>query len=261
MPFSKEMILGSSGNQGPNYGDPERVSQTDFESWTDQSATYSTWSYDGYTASGGNKLTLASPGGNNFKEHNTYKSDGFLGHSFVQFSFSGYAWGLAAMFNTSTSAEASGTYLETVASTYNIFRKYPLDYTYINFYQAGTNPTVAAAWGTGTSYTASGPTQNLATGQFSNHTSSNPFFIRIGRDEDDYLYAQGFYSGGNSAPDLTGTGFTVTDKYYLNKSTSTWATNTSGAETLSDGIQFGWGNYDGGAAEVHHHVEFWTAGP
>ena len=71
MPFSKEILLGSSG-QSAGFGDPERVSQSDFESWTDQTATYSTWSYDGYTASGGNKLTLASPGGNQFKEHKLY---------------------------------------------------------------------------------------------------------------------------------------------------------------------------------------------
>ena len=53
MPFSKEILMGASG-QSSGFGDPERVAQTDFESWTVQSATFSTWSYDGYTASGGN---------------------------------------------------------------------------------------------------------------------------------------------------------------------------------------------------------------
>ena len=96
--------MGSSGNQGG--GDPSRISQSDFEAITDD-GTYSTWTYNGYSATGGNVLTLASPGGNTFREHNTIKPDGFEGHTFVQFSFSGYAWGLAAMFNTSTSAEAS----------------------------------------------------------------------------------------------------------------------------------------------------------
>ena len=248
-------------SSGPSYGDPSRVTQSSFESWTDQSATFSTWSYDGYTASGGNKLTLASPGSNQFKEHNTYKTDGFLGHSFVQWSFSGYAWGLAGMFNTSTSAESSGSYLETVTSTYNIFRKTLSHWTYMNFYNASGNPTIGSAYGTGSGYTESGPSINLASGQFKSHTDSNPFFVRVGRDENDYLYCQGFYAGGNSAPDLAGTGFTVTDKYYLNLSTNSFETSSSGARTLSDGIQFGWGNYDGGTVEVHHHVEFWTAGP
>ena len=65
MPFSKEILMGASA--GGAAADPERVTQSSFESWTDQSATYSTWSYDGYTASGGNKLTLASPGSNAFR--------------------------------------------------------------------------------------------------------------------------------------------------------------------------------------------------
>ena len=257
--------MGASG-QSAGFGDPERVSQSSFESWTDQSATYSTWAYNGYTASGGNTLTLASPGSNAFKEHNTYKSDGFQGHSFVQFSFSGYAWGLAGMFNTSTSAEASGTYLETVTDTYTIFRKRLADWTYFNFYSTGGgnstsgDPVIASSYGTGSNY-ATGPNVTLASGQFRYHGDSNPFFVRIGRDEDDYLYVQGFYAGGNSAPDLAGTGFTVTDKYYLNLSTNAFETSSSGARTLSDGIQFGWGNYDLYTVEVHKHVEFWTAGP
>ena len=246
---------------GSSFGDPSRVSQTDFQGFT-ANGTYSTWNYAGYTASGGNTLTLASPGSNQFAEHNTTKTDGFLGHSFVQFSDNGFAWGLAAMFNTSTAAEASEAYLETVTSTYTIFRKHPADYTYLQLYKDGSNnPQVSSAWGTGSGYNESGPTLNLASGQFKSYTDSNPFFIRIGRDENDFIYTQGFYAGGNTAPDLEGTGFTVTDKYYLNISTSTWQTNTTGARTLSDGIQFGWGNYDLSTVEQHRHVEFWTAGP
>ena len=258
-------------SSGPSYGDPSRVSQSDFEGFT-SNGTHSTWNYAGYSATGGNTLTLASPGSNVFREHNTTKTDGFLGHTFVQWSFSGYAWGLASMFSTSTAAEASEAYLETVTSTYYIFRKHPADHTYFNFYSTGGgnstsgNAVVGSAWGTGSSYNESGP--NLTIGvngtasQFRYHGDSNPFFIRAGRDENDYLYVQGFYGGGNSAPDLAGTGFTVTDKYYLNKSgTPQWQTNTTGAAQLSDGIQFGWGNYDGGTVELHKHVEFWTAGP
>ena len=116
------------------FGDPERVSQSAFEAFT-SNGTYSTWNYAGYTASGGNTLTLASPGSNQFAEHNTTKSGGFEGHTFVQFSDNGFAWGLAAMFNTSTAAEASEAYLETVTSTYTIFRKHPADYTYLNYYK------------------------------------------------------------------------------------------------------------------------------
>ena len=96
---------------------------------------------------------------------------------------------------------------------------------------------------------AYGACHDATMSQHKSYTDANPFFVRIGRDENDFIYTQGFYAGGSSAPDLAGTGFTVTDKYYLNISTSTWQTNTSGARTLSDGIQFGWGNYD------NYHVE------
>lgn len=248
-------------SSGSSYGDPSRVSQSDFEGFT-ENGTYSTWAYNGYSASGGNTLTLASPGSNTFKEHNTTKTDGFLGHTFIQFSDNGFAWGLAGMFNTSTAAEASEAYLETVTDTYTIFRKRLADWTYLNYYKDGSNnPNVGAAYGTGSGYVDSGPVVNLASGQHKSYTDSNPFFVRIGRDENDFIYTQGFYAGGSTAPDLAGTGFTVTDKYYLNISTSAWQTNTSGARTLSDGIQFGWGNYDLSTVEQHRHVEFWTAGP
>ncbi len=257
MPFSKEILMGASGSGG--LGDPERVSQSDFESWTDQSATHSTWSYDGYTASGGNKLTLASPGSNAFSEHNTYKSGGFEGHSFVQYSFDGYGYGLTALFTTSTGAESSGTYLETVTDTYVINRKRLASFVFLDTYNAGGTPKVRWYYGDGSNYNSA--TTFTMPGTYANHTSSNPYFFRVGRDENNLYYVQGFYSGGNTAPDLAGTGFTVTDKYYPNTSTGTISTSTSGAKSNSNPIQFGWGNYDGGAVEVHHHVEFWTAGP
>jgi len=257
MPFSKDILMGASG-QSSGFGDPERVSQSDFEGFTANS-TYSTWSYDGYTASGGNKLTLASPGSNAFREANTTKTDGFQGHSFVQYSFEGYGYGLTALFTTSTSAESSVTYLETVTDTYVINRKRLASFVYLDTYNAGGTPKVRWNYGDGSNYN-NGTTFTMP-GTYANHTSSNPYFFRVGRDENDLYYVQGFYSGGNTAPDLEGTGFTVTDKYYPNTSTGTISTSTSGAKSNSNPIQFGWGNYDGGAVEVHHHVEFWTAGP
>ena len=256
MPFSKEILMGASA--GGAAADPERVSQSSFESWTDQSATYSTWTYDGYSASGGNKLVLASPGSNAFREHNTYKSGGFEKHSFVQYSFDGYGYGLAGMFTTSTSAESSGTYLETVTDTYVINRKRLSSWVYFDTYSASGNPTVRWAYGDGSNYNQ-GTTFTMP-GTYGTHTSSNPYFFRVGRDENDFYYVQGFYSGGNSAPDFEGTGFTVTDKYYANTSTNTLVTSSTGAKSNSNAIQFGWGNYDGGPVETHHHVEFWTAG-
>ena len=244
---------------GGAAADPERVSQSSFESWTDQSATYSTWTYNGYDHANGNVLTLASPGSNAFRENNTYKSGGFEGHSFVQYSFDGYGYGLAGMFTTSTSAEASGTYLETVSNSYVITRKTLASWVYFDTYNQSGTPKVRWAYGTGSSY-ASGTTLSMP-GTYSDHTSSNPYFFRVGRDENDFYYVQGFYSGGASAPDFEGTGFTVTDKYYANLSTNTLVTSSTGAKSNEDAIQFGWGNYDGGAVETHHDVEFWTAGP
>ena len=57
-------------------------------------------------------------------------------------------------------------------------------------------------------------------GEFRYHGDSNPFFFRVGRDDDDYVYVQGFYGGGNSTClDYEGTGFTVTDRQYYKNGT------------------------------------------
>ena len=257
MPFSKDILMGASG-QSAGFGDPERVSQSDFEGFT-ASSTYSTWTYNGYSHANGNTLILASPGGNNFKEANTNKSDGFQGHSFVQYSFDGYGYGLGGMFTTSTGAETAVTFLETVTDTYVITRKKLASWVYFDTYADGSTPKVRWSYGTGSSYVNA--TRLTMPGTYANHTSSNPYYFRVGRDEDNFYYVQGFYSGGNSPPDLAGTGFTVTDKYYANTSTNTLVTSSTGAKSNDDAIQFGWGNYDGGAVETHYDVEFWTAGP
>ena len=249
--------MGASG-QSTGFGDPERVSQSDFEGFT-ASSTYSTWTYNGYSHANGNTLILASPGGNNFKEANTNKSDGFQGHSFVQYSFDGYGYGLGGMFTTSTGAETAVTFLETVTDTYVITRKKLASWVYFDTYADGSTTKVRWSYGTGSSYVNA--TTLTMPGTYADHTSSNPYYFRIGRDEDDFYYVQGFYSGGNSPPDLAGTGFTVTDKYYANTSTNTLVTSSTGAKSNEDAIQFGWGNYDGGAVETHYDVEFWTAGP
>ena len=57
-------------NNSYGAGDPESISQSNFEAWF-QSGTLSTFTYEDSTY--GNYLQLASPGGNNFKEHNSIK--------------------------------------------------------------------------------------------------------------------------------------------------------------------------------------------
>ena len=97
-----------------HHSDPSRVSQSDFEGFT-SNGTRSTWNYGGYSATGGNTLTLASAV--MFSEHNTTKTDGFLGHTFT-WSFSGYAWDLIQC-------------LAFTAGKVNIFRNY---YQYILYF-------------------------------------------------------------------------------------------------------------------------------
>ena len=247
---------------GGAAADPERISQSDFESFTDN-GTHATWTYNGYSASGGNVLTLASPGSNTFKEHNTIKSGGFTGHSFIQFSCNGYGFNGFAIFNYTGTDQ---NHLETVTSTYVITRKHPADYSF--FYVAsgvntnnatGTNARVLMMYGTGSGYTEDYSNVFQVTGEFRYHGDSNPFFFRVGRDDDDYVYVQGFYAGGNSAPDYEGTGFTVTDRQYYKNGTG-WQTTTSGARQASGAIQFGYGNYDLYHVEVKKHIEIWTNG-
>ena len=260
MPFSKEILMGAGA--GGAAADPERISQSDFQSFTDD-GTYATWAYNGYTASGGNTLTLASPGSNAFKEHNTIKSGGFTGHSFIQFSTNGYGFNGFAIFEYTGTTES---YLETVTSTYVITRKHPADYSFfyvssgVNTNNAtGTNARTLLMYGTGSSYTEDYSNVFQVTGEFRYHGDSNPFFFRIGRDDDDYVYVQGFYAGGNSAPDYEGTGFTVTDRQYFKNGTG-WQITTDGARQATGGIAFGYGNYDLYHVEVKKHIEIWTNG-
>ena len=254
-----------SAGAGGGAADPTRISQSDFEGFT-ANGTYSTWTYNGLAATGGNVLTLASPGSNTFKEHNTTKSGGFLGHSFIQQSNNGYGFVGFAIFETSTGAEASEGYLETVTNTYTIFRKHPADYTFFYTYSSvnsnnatGTQARVSCHYGTGSGYVEDYSNTFDVAGEFRYHGDSNPFFFRIGRDDDDYVYVQGFYGGGNSAPDYEGTGFTVTDRQYFKNGTG-FQTTTDGARQATGGIQFGWGNYDNYHIEVFKHIEFWTNG-
>ena len=261
MPFSKEILMGAGAG---GVSDPERISQSDFESFTDN-GTHATWTYNGYTASGGNVLTLASPGSNTFKEHNTIKSGGFTGHSFIQFTCNGYGYNGFAIFNYTGTTES---YLETVTSTYVITRKHPADYNFLYVNSAsnsnnatGTNASSYWFYGTGSGYVNEYGTahQFLVTGQFRYHGDANPFFFRIGRDDDDYVYVQGFYAGGNTAPDYEGTGFTVTDKHYYIAGTGI-STSSTGARQVSGGINFGYGNYDNSHVETMKHIEIWTKG-
>ena len=247
---------------GGAAADPERISQTDFESFTDN-GTYATWTYNGYSATGGNVLTLASPGSNTFREHNTIKNGGFTGHSFIQSSNNGYGFNGFAIFNYTGTDEG---YLETVTSTYTIFRKYPADYTFFYCHSSvnsnnatGTKARVSAHYGTGSGYTEAHSLNFDVDNQFRYHGDANPFFFRIGRDDDDYIYVQGFYGGGNSAPDYEGTGFTVTDRQYYKNGTG-FQTNTTGARQATGGIQFGYGNYDLYHVETIKHIEMWTNG-
>ena len=118
------------------------------------------------------------------KEHNTIKSGGFTGHSFIQFTTNGYGYNGFAIFQYTGTTES---YLETVTSTYVITRKHPADYSF--FYVSsgsssnnatGTNARTLMMYGTGSSYTEDYSNVFQVTGEFRYHGDSNPFFFRIG---------------------------------------------------------------------------------
>ena len=101
MPFSKDILMGSSGAGGA-AADPEAISQDNFEAWF-VNGTQSTFTYEDSTY--GNYLVLGSPL-NTFYEHNSIKPSGFSGHSYIQWQINGYAWAFFGIFQSTTTSES-----------------------------------------------------------------------------------------------------------------------------------------------------------
>ena len=244
MPFSKEMILGASGNQGG--GDPEAITQANFESWF-TSGTLSTFTYEDSTY--GNYLVLASPGGNNFKEHNSIKPGGFSKHSYIQWQINGYGWAFFSIFQSTTTTE---NYLDGQSGS-NAYNKtvgeFTAGYTYFANGNNATSGNVSirpyhqdSTGNGGTLLTVTGVTAKY-------YGDSNPTTFRSGIDDDGYWYIEIYHSGGNSLnePNHEGDGWTKVGPYYMVESTQALTTDATATGLVNFGtnaFQFGWGNYD-----------------
>mgnify|MGYP001159683194 FL=1 len=225
--------------------------------------TYSTFTYDDSTY--GDYLTLASPGGNTFRSANTTKQNGFAKHSYIQWQISGYGNCHFGIFQDGN-AYNDATYLYddvTNPSTYNYNQMITgNEWTFANnYFASGHNATSgqvklypAHAGTFGTTVTVTGVTAKY-------YGDSNPTNFRTGIDDDGNWYFEVYHSGGSSAPDHDGTGFTKVGPYYMVESTAQLVTDstTSGLVNYgSNAFQFGWGNYDGGGVETMRRIKVRT---
>ena len=224
--------------------------------------TYSTFTYDDSTY--GDYLTLASPGGNTFRNANTTIENGFAKHTYIQWQINGYGNCYFGIFRDG-SAHNDATYLHDDvtqgAYSYNQFitgAEYTFPNTYFNSGHNATSGSVKIY--SGHAGTFDGPiTLSGVTAKY--YGDSNPTNFRTGIDDDGNWYVEVYHSGGSSAPDHDGTGFTKVGPYYMVESTAALVTDstTSGLVNYgSNAFQFGWGNYDGGGVETMRRIKVRT---
>ena len=193
----------------------------------------------------------SNPGSNDFREANTTKAGGFVGHWEIEYSMGGYGFHGFSMFPTSAAAEASNEWLYTQpGGTYSHVQNINIP-NYVHFttffvfgHQAtsGLASVYASVSGTGGAYAQ--PQVNGTNPIAQWYGAPYPLFFRIGRDREDRVYVR-IRGGGYS-----GTENDLSPKYYVDATTKNLSTSTYNAVTISGGIQFGWGNYDMGPAEV-----------
>ena len=259
MALSNEQWNAPSGG-----GDPTPISQTDFESFT-ENGTWSTFTYDDATY--GNYLVLAGHNGQNtFLEHNTVKPNGFTGHSYIQWQINGYAW---AFFTTFTGTSTTENYFEgqggRTATTKTAPTPMARGYTYFDGGNNATsgNVSISPRWNStnGSTLTVPGVTAKY-------WGDDNPTTFRTGVDDDGRWYIEVYHSGGKTIgePDFEGTGWSKVGPYYIIQSSGNLTTDGSGDSgavgiiNTSNGYQWGWGNYDGGGVENMRRLVIATNG-
>lgn len=218
--------------------------------------TYSTWTYGDATY--GDYLTLASPGGNIFREHNTTKSGGFPSGSFIEWEISGYGFCGFGTTTTNASAEASEAWYDSqsgsnINSPKNSSGTDTYFYTYFNGGANSTSgPIIIIPYNNG----SSGPSFNLTTATSSAvvanyYGGSYPIKFQMGVDSSDRVFIKII---GNGSSNQT----TVSGPYYINTAdnslTDDPVNNTVVTETSN--FQYTWGNYDGGAVESMRRIKF-----
>ena len=213
--------------------------------------TYSTWTYGDATY--GDYLTLASPGGNNFREHNTTKSGGFPSDSFIEWEINGYGWAGFGTTTTNASAEASEAWYDSqsgsnVTSGKNSSGTDTYFYTYFGNGNNATSGSVSIQpflnGSNGPVLTVPGVTANYYGGSY-------PVKFQMGVDSSDRIFIKIIGNGTSNQTQVRG-------PYYLNTAdrslTDDPISNTVVTETSN--FQYTWGNYDGGAVETMRRIKF-----
>lgn len=219
------------------------------QGYTDN-GTYSTWTYGDATY--GDYLTLASPGGNSFAEHNTTKSGGFPSNSFIEWEISGFAYCGFGTTTTNASAEASeawyGGQSGAAITGKNSSGTDTYFYTYfVNGANAQSGNVAISPYYNGSSgpgFTVPGVTANYYGGTF-------PVKFQMGVDSSNRVFIKIIGNGSSNQTQVRG-------PYYINTAdrslTDDPVSNTVVTETSN--FQYVWGNYDGGAVETMRRVKF-----
>jgi len=212
--------------------------------------TYSTWTYGDATY--GDYLTLASPGGNIFREHNTTKSGGFPSDSFIEWEINGYGWAGFGTTTTNASAEASEAWYESQSgSNITVKNSSGTDTYFYTYFASGNNATsgnviiVPSLNGSaGPGFTVPGVTANYYGGTY-------PVKFQMGVDSSNRPFIKIIGNGTSNQTQVTG-------PYYINTAdrslTDDPVSNTVVTETSN--FQYTWGNYDGGSAETMRRIKF-----
>lgn len=211
--------------------------------------TYSTWTYGDATY--GDYLTLASPGGNSFAEHNTTKSGGFT-NSFIEWEINGYGWAGFGTTTTNASAEASEAWYESQSgSNITLKNSSGTDTYFYTYFASGNNATSGAVYivpsyngSAGPGLTVPGVTANYYGGTY-------PVKFQMGVDSSNRVFVKVIGDGSSNQTQVRG-------PYYINTAdrslTDDPVSNTVVTETSN--FQYTWGNYDGGAVETMRRIKF-----
>ena len=204
--------------------------------WTAQDATY------------GNQITMfSSPGTNDFKEANTTKPGGFTGATEIRFNISGFGYNGFLMLPTSANLEASNSYADSMPGSpaYIWTKTESGSGGFYCYFANGANATTGAVYavpyweGTaGSTLTFPGVTANYYGGTY-------PVRFIIGRDRDGAIYVQTIGDGSTNTS-------SVSLKYYIDASGNPTSTKSATVKKMNPaiGVQYAYGNYDGGAVEV-----------
>ena len=203
--------------------------------WTSRDATW------------GNMIDMFSnPGTNDFREANTTKPGGFKGATDITFAINGYGYHGFIMLPTNASLEASNEYANSMPGSpaYIWTKTEPGSGGFYVYFANGAGATsglvsITAYWEGSTlpsTINVPGVTANYYGGAY-------PVRFRIGRDNDGAIWCQTIGDGSSNTT-------TLSPKYYIDSTNNITATPSTKRKMNPDiGVQYAYGNYDGGPAE------------